>query len=142
MKNISFLLVLLILLQSCSVYHKPTTLETAVVADKKVRIITTDYQKYKFHRLERENNRLIGITKLESSTAKKLAGSPAIIEGKYLKVDLTHLNIQEINLRNKIGSTGLTILFIGASIAWVYFMTWALSFDSSDYIPDWFPKTE
>lgn len=101
MKKISIFLVLLLLLQSCSVYNRPTTVETAVVADQKAKVITTDNQKYKFKRLEKKNNRLIGITTVGSSTAKKIAGMPAVIEGKKLKVDLSKVDIEEIRLRNE-----------------------------------------
>lgn len=122
MKKISILLVFLILLQSCNVYHIPTTVEGAVTADSKAKVITTNHQKYKFKRLEKENNRLIGITKPGSSTARKLAGMPAEIDGKYLKIDLSNVKIEEIKLRNSSTSTILTVVAI-AGILFVAFLT-------------------
>lgn len=109
MKNLSLLLVLLLLLQSCSVYHSPTTVEKAVAADNKVKVISADQQKYKFKRLEEENGRLTGVTKPRSSTAEKLAGMPAETEGRFLKVDLSEVTIEEIRLRNNTLSTIINI---------------------------------
>lgn len=135
MKKLSFLLVFLILLQSCSLYHKPTTVESALVADSQVRIITTDNKKYKFRWLESENDRLMEYARRGTTTAGKLAGMPVTIEGKYLKADLSNLNIEEINLRNKTGSKILTFGIIAASIAWASIMIWSSTyyFDIEDW---------
>lgn len=115
MKTICFLLVFLILLQSCSVYDTPATVKEAVTAEKKVKVFTTDKKEYVFERLE-NNDRLTGIIRRESLTAKKLVGLPTQIEGKYLEMDLSGLDIEEIKLRNKSRSTNLTIVTVVSSL--------------------------
>lgn len=116
MKTVSYLLVILLLLQSCNVYNEPTSAREAVIAEKKVKVITTDRQKYKFRRLENEGDRLIGITKQGSKTAKKLAAMPAEVEGKYLAIDLTGVDIEKIRVRNQTGSVVLTIVAIAGAL--------------------------
>lgn len=133
MKRISIFLAFLLLLQSCNVYNKPATVETAVAADEKVKVFTTDEKKYKFRRLENKNDRLIGITKEGSSTAQKLAGMPAQIDGKYVEFDISKVEIDRVLLRNKSSSTVLTVVAVAASMVVGYivyaFMSMALSDD-------------
>lgn len=106
MKKLIILLSLLFLIQSCNVYRSASiTPEEAVAAEKKVRIITTDGEKYKFTRLEKEYDRLIGMTKMRSATAKKLAKKIIQTDGRWSKIDLSRLAIDEINLRNNTQST-------------------------------------
>lgn len=133
MKTVSYLLVFLLLLQSCSVYNIPSTVEAAVVADKKVKITTTDNQKYKFKRLEKKNDRLIGITGLESTTANKLAGTPAQINGKNLELDLSGLDIEEVELRNRSQSTAYTVVTIIGTLAVAFLAVFYISFATSDW---------
>lgn len=109
MKKISLLLSFLFLLQSCSVYRSPTSLDEAVAADKKVKVVTADEKKYRFKRLERENDRLYGITGKGSVTAKRVVGLPATYNGDLLKVDLSQVAIEEVRLRNNILSAMLNI---------------------------------
>ena len=130
MRNSSILLAILLLLQSCSVYNIPTSVESAVNSDTKVKIFTKDDRKYKFKRLENENDRLIGITKRGSSTAKKLAGMPATIEGKFLRIDLSDVEIEEIMRYNKSSSTLLTIATVAGSLIVAYFTLFLIAMDS------------
>lgn len=115
MKNIARLLALLLLLQSCNVYDAPTSAEAAVASDKKVKVITTDKQKYRFERLKNIDNRLTGIAPRGSSTALKLAGQPAKADGENLQIDLSGLDIEKIKLHNATGSTVVTLALIGIS---------------------------
>ncbi len=116
MKNISYLLVFLILLQSCSVYNRPVTVGEAVTAEKKVKVFTTDKQKYVFKRLENKDNLLVGISQRGSSHSKKVAGLPTIIDGEFLVTDLSNMDIEKIMLRNETASTNLTIIAVAASL--------------------------
>ena len=134
MKNISFLLVFLLLLQSCNIYHAPTSVEAAVAADKKAQLVTSTNQKYKFRRLEIKNDRLIGITRPGSATAKKLAGMPAMKDGKYLEIDLSNVVIDKIKLRNESGSIILSIVAIGASLVVIWYMVLGIALSSSDFM--------
>ena len=134
MKKFSFLLALLLLLQACSVYNSDSIpIMEAVAAEKKVKVTTTNDQKYKFKRLKKEDGKLIGITKSGSSTATKLAGMPATFDGKYLKFDLSNLKIEEIRLRNESSSTALTALAVAASVGLGYLIHFYISFSQSDW---------
>lgn len=133
MKNVSYLLVILLLMQSCSVYNKPTSVEEALAADKKVKVITTDNQKYKFTRLEKRNDRLFGTTKLRSATAKKIAGMPAVIDGKYLEVDISSVDIEQVRLRNESGSTIATVVAVAASLVVAAYAIFLISFANSEW---------
>lgn len=134
MQKFPALLSLLLFFQSCSVYYSGSlTVDEAVAADNKVKVVTEDNQKYKFRELQKNDDQLTGITKPNSATAEKIAGMPAEIEGKFLKVDISELVIEEIKLRN---NTLSTILNIGIPVvtAFVGFMTIALiSFGNSDW---------
>lgn len=110
MKNYSFLFMLLIFLQSCSVYHSGSvSAEEAVAANKKVKLITRDQQKYKFKRLVMEDDNLTGITKPGSATAKKLSETPSRQDDEVLKIDLSEVAIEKIKLRNNTLSTIINI---------------------------------
>ena len=137
MKQFSSLLALLLLLQACSVYHSGSvSVKEAVAAEKKVKIITADQQKYRFKRLELEGGHLTGITKPRSATAKKLAGMPAKFDGKYLEVDLSDMDIEEVRLRNKFHSTASTIVVIAVSAMLVYFIVFLIGFSQADIWPE------
>ena len=137
MKKLSFLLALLLLLQSCSVYHSESVpVQEAVAADEKVKVITADEQEYKFKRLELADDRPIGIAKLNSDTAIKLSGRPAKIDGKYLKVDLSDLDIKEIRLRNKFHSTASTVVVIAVSAILAFLTVFFISFSQADIWPE------
>ena len=109
----------------------------AVAAEKKVKVITTNDQKYKFKRLEDENGRLIGITKSGSSTATKLAGMPATIAGKYIRFDLSGVEIEEIRLRNESSSTVVTVVAVAASLVVAYCITLFIALSSGGFMENY-----
>lgn len=134
MKNISFLLVSLILLQSCGVYNMLATVEAAVESEKKVKVFTTDRQKYIFKRLENQDNRLVGITARGSSNSTQVAGMPTSIDGKFLVTDLSNVVIEKIMLRNESASKNLTIVAIAATLLLAAVTYWASDFSFPDPI--------
>lgn len=110
MKNFTFLLALLLLLQSCNVYHpERLTAAEAVAANDRVKVVTPD-QKFRFKRLEQKDQKLIGITNRGSVTSKKVIGLPIETNADLLKVDISQLNIEEIRRRNNTASTLLSIV--------------------------------
>lgn len=137
MKKIPFLLALLLLLQSCNVYNKPTSLEAAVVADEKVKVITTNDQKYIFKRLVYENDRLIGIAKRGSVTATKLAGMPAETDGKFTRFDISNVEIDEIILRNESSSTVLTVVTVAASLVVAFYAILFIALSSGGFMENY-----
>lgn len=130
MKKLIYLWVILLSMQSCNVYDTPTSVDLAVAADKKAKVITTGRQKYKFTRLETKEDRLIGITKQGSSTARKLAGLPFEYTGNNVAIDLSTVDIEKIRLRNNTGSTVLTVVAI-AGVIYLAFTTVAIFMLSS-----------
>ena len=129
MKKFSLLFSLLFLLQSCSVYHSGTvSIEEAVATENKVKIVAEDGTKYKFRKLETAEGKLLGITRLNSSTAEKVAGMPAEIEGKKLKVDLSEMSIEKIKIRNNMLSTiiNVGVPVIIAGVAFMFYVVDAL----------------
>ncbi|UJH90396.1 hypothetical protein LZ575_16365 [Antarcticibacterium sp. 1MA-6-2] len=56
MKAIFLLLVFLLLLQSCSVYNEPISVQEAVASEKRAKVITADKQEFKLERLENRDN--------------------------------------------------------------------------------------
>lgn len=131
MKSLSLLLALLLLLQSCNVYHSPTTLETAVAAKEKVMVVTEDNQKYRFKWLEKNDDRLTGVTKSGSPTAKKLVGTPGSFDGTNVAFDLSGLDIEQVRLRNKSSSTSLTAITIVGTLLAGALAIFYISFASS-----------
>lgn len=127
-------MVFLILLQSCTVYSTPATVEAAVVAEEKTKVITVDGQKYKFKRLENRNDRLIGITRQGNSTAKKLAGMPVVIKGKFLEVDLSGLEIAEVKLRNATASTLLTVGVVSLGMAYIIILSSGFTYEVPTFV--------
>ena len=132
MKKLSFLLGILLLLQSCNAYEPPTSLESAVGTNKKARVVTTDKQRYVFNRLEYKNDQLIGYAKRGSSTANKLAGMPAKIEGDFRAFDLSSVEIKKVRLRNKPSSIALTVVTIISSLLVAFFTVFAISFSNTE----------
>lgn len=132
MKNISFFLVFLLLLQSCSVYNRPATIDEAVVSEKKVKVFTTNNQKFKFRRLEHRDDRLVGISQRESSSSANLAGMSNTIDDKFLVTDLTNIAIEKIMLRNETASTNRTIIAVAATILLAVVANFIISFATAE----------
>lgn len=110
MKHIYPFLVILLFMQSCSVYHSGSlSAEEAVAANNKVKVVTAKEQKLKFRRLKMENDRLTGVAKPGSATAKELEEMPSQPQGRYVQIDLSQVEIEEIKLRNNTLSTIINI---------------------------------
>jgi len=105
---------LLILLQSCRVYHKtPVSLDQAVKEEKRVKIKTEDGKTYKFHKVIFEDGRFYGVRKEK---------------GEMVKTPIEQNQLRKVRLHNKtlsiiygIGITLLTsygVTFIVALLTW------------------------
>lgn len=64
-------------------------------------------------KLKTSEGKLPGIIRLNSSTAKKIAGMPVKVEGDKLQVDISEIPIEKIKIRN---NTWSTILNIGVPV--------------------------
>lgn len=117
MKNI-LLSFILIFLSSCSVYHtRPVSLEEAVESKNRIKVITKNDASYKFRELQMENGRLTGVAHENSNTARKVSGMPSEKDGKFIRVDLTEMNIKELRLKNEKLSVLLSILIPLAALS-------------------------
>lgn len=88
-KILSFTLSLLLLFQSCRVYHRDSVpLYEAIQSEKKVKIKTTSNKTLKFSKLTIEDGKLYGIKSNYNS-------------GEYKKILLDENKLQTIRLHNK-----------------------------------------
>jgi len=112
LKPISILLMFLITLQSCVVYHSKTaSVDEAIQSANRVKVVSTSNDIYKFKNLQNEDEKIYGITKANSSTAKKFSDQETteIMGSKNVSILLSDTQINEIYLKNKTMSTVLTV---------------------------------
>lgn len=110
-KTISFLLVIALITQSCSVYKKTAvTIDEAVTADRKILVVKTDNSKIKFKRIEEIDGVYYGLIKTK---------------GRIEKIPLTESDLKTIRVLDKtattvgnvaivVGSLGIVVLVIAA----------------------------
>lgn len=69
------LLLCLASLQSCSVYHsRPVSVDDAVDSNKRVKVVTNKNKTLEFREVRWEGEDLVGLTRVNSETARKLNG--------------------------------------------------------------------
>ncbi len=112
LKKTTVVLIVLMSLQSCSVYYAQTaSIDEAINSSDKVKIKSPDYDVYKFEKIMKVEQDIYGLAKKKSSTAKELNNQ--IIwnksDSKNVSILLTDKNISSIHLKNKSGSTIATI---------------------------------
>ncbi|MFV5702923.1 hypothetical protein ACM55F_13710 [Flavobacterium sp. XS2P12] len=110
-KTVCFLLVIALMLQSCSVYKKtPVTLEEAATTDRKVLVIKSDNTKLKFKRIEQTDGIYYGLLKTRAGIER---------------IPLTESDLKTIRVLDKtattvgnvaivVGSLGVVLLVIAA----------------------------
>ncbi|MFV8344001.1 hypothetical protein [Flavobacterium sp. XS2P39] len=110
-KTVCFLLVIALVLQSCSVYKKtPVTLEQAATANRKVLVIKSDNTKLKFTRIEQIEGIYYGRIKTRAGIEK---------------IPLTESDLKTIRVLDKtattvgnvaivVGSLGIVLLVVAA----------------------------
>ncbi|HZW63045.1 MAG TPA: hypothetical protein VFF15_05285 [Flavobacteriaceae bacterium] len=105
---------MLILFQSCKVYHKDTvTLEQAAKDGRRAKIETTTSKKYVFKTISYENDTYYGINK---------------IKGKTVKIPLEKTKMESVRLENKSLSTVLTLGLFVAVVGAVVLIKFASDF--------------
>lgn len=126
LKPISCLLIFLIFLQSCTVYHStPSSVEKAIASQNKVKVDIKMDEPYKFNKIKSFEDGVYGIVKIKSPTARKLNERLIVPneDAKYGHVKLTDLELQNIRLKNRTASTIITIaipvVILGALVIWV-----------------------
>ena len=104
LKVIAQLLIVTIILQSCSVYESyPTSIDVAVNSTKMVKVKLKNDETYEFIRLVKDDeNQLYGIAPRNSKTSKSLSNQIAEIEShnQYVKILLEDEQIRGIYLED------------------------------------------
>jgi hypothetical protein len=117
---IAVLLSIVLLFQSCKVYHSETvTIEEAVRFPKNIKVVSATNEIYKFKSLQKEEGEIYGIVNKNSKTAKKLANQIVTNNNprSLVKVFLLKENIKEIYLQNRSMTTiGNVFIVIGSLI--------------------------
>ena len=123
---------ILMAFQSCTVYKKlPVTAEQAIATEKPVLIKRPNGQEYKFKKIVREDNALVGYAKTRSETAKLLKNiSLGISEPDNLeKIDLDALNNKQFYPKNDSASFWTTVILyaipvVPAVLVGTYYLGW------------------
>lgn len=100
-------LVLVTILQSCSIYRSKTmNVDEAVAFNRKVKIKTTDGKTFKFKSLERDEHGLVGITRPNSIAGRKLKAEvvETNYQRKFVKIKLEEEEIEQIKPKDYLGS--------------------------------------
>ena len=106
------ILTFLILLQSCTVYHKYTSsVDEAVATNNKVRIDIQNDDPYKFKNIKFFEDEYYGLARIKSDAYKRLTGRKKMDSDSqnFRYVQLYENELGEIHLKNKGASTALTI---------------------------------
>lgn len=97
-KFVLWFLILIVILQSCTVYNKtPVSLEEAGASNKKAEVLKTNDSILHFKKIEQVNGTFYGVKK---------------VKGQMLKVPLSQNEISRIRTKNESASTTLTIASI------------------------------
>ena len=114
LKWIAITLIILLVFQSCRVYHSKTaTVEEATLFSQHIKIRSTSDETYRFKTLLRGDGKLYGITWRKGSTANKLSEQVVLVLGKdkdQVKILLDENTIREYHLQNKTMSILIPIL--------------------------------
>ncbi|TRX02417.1 hypothetical protein [Flavobacterium gawalongense] len=120
-KTVCFLLVIALILQSCSVYKKtPVTLDEAVTADRKVLVVKVDNTKLKFIRIEQIDGIYYGRIKTR---------------GGIEKIPLTESDLKTIRVLDKTATTMGNVAIVVGSIGTVLLVVAAI--ELSDLGDNW-----
>lgn len=101
------LLISLLLLQSCQIYRsKSSSPMEAIEKDRRVKITFKNDKSYKFKRLQKQEDQLIGLTKSNSKSAEKFKDQIFEISNdpKYVRVKINENSIEKIQVHNKTAS--------------------------------------
>ncbi|MFV5699559.1 hypothetical protein ACM55H_14420 [Flavobacterium sp. ZT3R17] len=121
-KTVSFLLVIALIMQSCSVYKKtPVTIDEAVTADRKILVVKTDNTKLKFIRIEQIDGIYYGRKK---------------IKGKIEKIPLTVSDIKTIRVLDKTATTIGNVAIVVGSLGIVLLVVAGIELSNWD-TTDW-----
>ena len=119
------ILSLLILLQSCTVYHTATaSVDEAIQSNNKVKVDIEMDDPYRFKEIKVFENEYYGLVKVNSDTYKRLTNRKKMDSDseKFKYVQVYEQELGDIHLKNKGASTalnvGIPVLVGGALIAW------------------------
>lgn len=106
------ILSILILLQSCTVYHSyKSSIDDAIASNNKVKIVLDSGEKHKFKKLNRNDNEVYGLIYNKSSSYEYWASRKSMPSKSetLTYVQIYDNELKNLHLRNKSASTILTI---------------------------------
>ena len=112
----------LILLQSCTVYHKTTSsVDEAIASKNVVKINVPNNDAYKFKNLNVFENEYYGLAKIKSDTYKRLTDRKKIdLDDRFRYVQLNEEELRNIHLKNEGASIAITfaipVAFLGIAL--------------------------
>jgi hypothetical protein len=118
LKLIAYSLAVLMLMQSCVVYHKtPVSVDEAVASNNMVKIYTTENKIHKFEKLVTEDGKIYGIKSIRQMSFdlnKKLYTTyiKEIDQDKGLVKILFPFEIEEVYTKNKTMSNLATVVMV------------------------------
>lgn len=114
----SIAIAMALLLFGCNVYRTtPVTVEDAIDSQKYVKVVMNNHD-YEFRRLEKMEERLLGVTKRRSATTRKFKQEPLIKDEKIWKYELEEESIESVYLRDEFETgmvkVGIPVLLFGS----------------------------
>ena len=137
LKWIALTLSVLMLLQSCKVYHSKTaTIDEVIESQKRVKVKSYNGEIYKFDKLHRENDQIFGIAKIKSQEwlrnyAKQFGQGE--VSGKEVKFSIPDNAFKEYYLQNKTLSTILTVAIPVVVVIGIVGLAYLLYLSSDPY---------
>lgn len=108
----AYILSFMILIQSCTVYHKyNSSVDEAIATENKVKLDVENNNPYKFQRLVRIDGEIFGLARHESNTFEFLS-SRKTAPSEYQKSSFVQVydnEINDIHLKNKTASTVISV---------------------------------
>ena len=125
-KWVANLLSFLILLQSCTIYHKYTSsAQEAAETSLKVKIKIPEGDPYVYKRLKNIDDRFYGLTRPKSKTARRMQNQVVEkdYEGKFALVELNDDELQHIHMTNT-QATLTTLIVMDAVLLTLLLIPW------------------
>ena len=103
LKWAAYILTILFLLQSCTIYHGYTSsADEAVGTGQKVKIKIPDEDPYVYKRLKRIDGEVYGLTRPKSNTARRFQDQivDQAYDGKFALIELNETELDHIHMMN------------------------------------------
>lgn len=127
LKALSYLLAILILAQSCSVYNKTTISQQEAIRSELPLKMRMNGKNYKIQGVQLEQEKLLIKAKRHSKLVKEFASRYVSMDGKTVVIDMTGFKIDSYREKNRTGSTVLTVLTVAGVAMTLGIIAFAIS---------------